>query len=83
MTASVTVSSRGGGAATGAAKAGGAQAKAGAAKAGGAQAKASGAQPKGKKALPKTGGAGDASPLALGAGVLLVGIGLLTRRIVG
>jgi LPXTG-motif cell wall-anchored protein len=35
-----------------------------------------------KKELPKTGGDGSASLLALGAGALLVGGGLLARRIV-
>ncbi len=65
------------------AKAGGAEAKAGAteapkaeAKAGGAEAKAGGA----KAELPKTGG--GASLLALGAGALLVGGGLVARRII-
>ena len=58
------------------AKAGTAEAKAGEAKAGGAEAKAGG------KELPKTGGvAGTASLLGLGAGALLVGGGLLARRI--
>ena len=67
------------------AKAGGAEAKAGEAKAeapkaeakagGGAEAKAGGA----KAELPKTGG--GASLLALGAGALLVGGGLVARRI--
>ncbi|MDP8952424.1 MAG: LPXTG cell wall anchor domain-containing protein [Actinomycetota bacterium] len=32
--------------------------------------------------MPKTGGSGSASLLALGAGALLVGGGLLARRIV-
>jgi LPXTG-motif cell wall-anchored protein len=55
------------------AKAGKAEAKAPEAKAGGAEA----------KALPKTGGvAGAASLLGLGAGALLVGGGLLARRII-
>ncbi len=63
------------------AKAGGAEAKAGgaeakAAPAGGAQAQAGGA----KAELPKTGG--GASLLALGAGALLVGGGLVARRII-
>ncbi len=74
------------------AKAGGAEAKAGEApkaeaKAGGAEAKAGGggggaqAQAGGAKAeLPKTGG--GASLLALGAGALLVGGGLVARRII-
>ena len=53
------------------AKAGGAEAKAG-----GAEAKAGGA----KAELPKTGG--GASLLALGAGALLVGGGLVARRII-
>src|SRR5918998_4307220 len=35
-----------------------------------------------KKQLPKTGGTGSASLLALGAGALLVGGGLLVRRLV-
>jgi LPXTG-motif cell wall-anchored protein len=35
-----------------------------------------------KKELPKTGGTGSASLLGLGAGALLVGGGLLARRIV-
>ena len=35
-----------------------------------------------KKEMPKTGGMGSASLLALGAGALLVGGGLLVRRIV-
>ena len=79
------------------AKAGGAEAKAGEAKAeapkaeakageapkaeakaGGAEAKAGGAEAKAE--LPKTGG--GASLLALGAGALLVGGGLLARRII-
>lgn len=34
-----------------------------------------------KKALPKTGGSGSASLLALGAGALLIGGGLLARKI--
>jgi LPXTG-motif cell wall-anchored protein len=34
-----------------------------------------------KKALPKTGGSGAASLLALGAGTLLVAAGLLARRL--
>ena len=59
------------------AKAGGAEAKAApAAQAGGAQAQAGGA----KAELPKTGG--GASLLALGAGALLVGGGLVARRII-
>ena len=59
------------------AKAGGAEAKASpAAQAGGAQAQAGGA----KAELPKTGG--GASLLALGAGALLVGGGLVARRII-
>ncbi len=61
------------------AKAGAAEAKAGAtpaAQAGGAQAQAGGA----KAELPKTGG--GASLLALGAGALLVGGGLVARRII-
>ena len=77
------------------AKAGGAEAKAGEApkaeakagggaeaKAGGAEAKAGGAAPKAeaKAELPKTGG--GASLLALGAGALLVGGGLVARRII-
>ena len=33
-----------------------------------------------KKEMPKTGGVGGASLLALGAGALLVGMGLLVRR---
>ena len=70
------------------AKAGGAEAKAGEAKAeapkaeakagGGAEAKAGGAEAKAE--LPKTGG--GASLLALGAGALLVGGGLVARRII-
>ncbi len=64
------------------AKAGGAEAKAEApkaeAKAGGAEAKAGGAEAKAE--LPKTGG--GASLLALGAGALLVGGGLVARRII-
>ncbi len=67
------------------AKAGGAEAKAGGAeapkaeaKAGGAEAKAGGAEAKAE--LPKTGG--GASLLALGAGALLVGGGLVARRII-
>jgi LPXTG-motif cell wall-anchored protein len=35
-----------------------------------------------KKELPKTGGSGSTSLLGLGAGALLVGGGLLSRRIV-
>ena len=72
------------------AKAGGAEAKAGAeapkaeAKAGGAEAKAGGSSGGGgggaKAELPKTGG--GASLLALGAGALLVGGGLVARRII-
>ncbi len=74
------------------AKAGGAEAKAGEAKAeapkaeakaGGAEAKAGGAEAKAGEAkaeLPKTGG--GASLLALGAGALLVGGGLVARRII-
>jgi LPXTG-motif cell wall-anchored protein len=78
------------------AKAGGAEAKAGEAKAGGAEAKAGeapkaeakaggGAEAKAggaeaKAELPKTGG--GASLLALGAGALLVGGGLVARRII-
>ena len=70
------------------AKAGKAEAKAGEAKAeakaGKAEAKAE--EKKGKeekKELPKTGGsAGSASLLALGAGALLVGGGLIARRII-
>ena len=59
------------------AKAGKAEAKAPEAKAGKAEAKAGEA-----KELPKTGGvAGTASLLGLGAGALLVGGGLLARRI--
>jgi LPXTG-motif cell wall-anchored protein len=64
------------------AKAGKAEAKAGEAK---AEAKAAPAEAKAgeKKELPKTGGsAGSASLLALGAGALLVGGGLLARRII-
>ena len=38
-------------------------------------------QPKAKAELPKTGGSNVASLFALGAGVLLVGAGLLLRRI--
>ena len=73
------------------AKAGGAEAKAGGAEAkageapkaeakagGGAEAKAGGAEAKAE--LPKTGG--GASLLALGAGALLVGGGLVARRII-
>jgi LPXTG-motif cell wall-anchored protein len=37
-------------------------------------------KPEEKKALPPTGGVGSASLLALGAGALLVGGGLLARR---
>jgi LPXTG-motif cell wall-anchored protein len=59
------------------AKAGKAEAKAPEAKAGKAEAKAE------AKELPKTGGvAGTASLLGLGAGALLVGGGLLARRII-
>src|SRR5947209_6678257 len=59
------------------AKAGKAEAKAPEAKAGAAEAKAE------AKALPKTGGvAGTASLLGLGAGALLVGGGLIARRII-
>jgi LPXTG-motif cell wall-anchored protein len=36
-----------------------------------------------KKELPKTGGNGSASLVGLGTGVLLVGDGLLVRKIVG
>jgi LPXTG-motif cell wall-anchored protein len=69
------------------AKAGKAEAKAGEAeaKAAPAEAKAGKAEAKAgeKKELPKTGGsAGSASLLALGAGALLVGGGLLARRII-
>jgi hypothetical protein len=39
-------------------------------------------KPEEKKALPPTGGVGSASLLALGAGALLVGGGLLARRFV-
>jgi LPXTG-motif cell wall-anchored protein len=66
------------------AKAGGAEAKAGEAPkaeakaGGGAEAKAGGAEAKAE--LPKTGG--GASLLALGAGALLVGGGLVARRII-
>ncbi len=67
------------------------------AKAGGTEAKAKAEAPKAKaeekkakaeakkeekKEMPKTGGLGSASLLALGAGVLLVGGGLLMRRMV-
>ncbi len=66
------------------AKAGGVEAKAApapAAPVGGAQAQAGGSSGGGAKAeLPKTGG--GASLLALGAGALLVGGGLLARRII-
>ena len=65
------------------AKAGKAEAKAGEAK---AEAKAGKAEAKAKeekKELPRTGGsAGSASLLALGAGALLVGGGLIARRII-
>ncbi len=76
----------------GEAKAGKAEAKAGEAKAGEAKAKAepgkaeakagkAEAKAEEKKELPKTGGsAGSASLLALGAGALLVGGGLIVRR---
>ncbi len=69
----------------GEAKAGKAEAKAAPAeaKAGKAEAKAGKAEAKAeeKKELPKTGGgAGSASLLALGAGALLVGGGLIARR---
>ena len=43
--------------------------------------KAEGKKSEGKKELPKTGGSGTASLLALGTGVLLVTGGLLARRI--
>ena len=63
------------------AKAGGAEAKAGGAEAKAAPAPAAQAQAGGAKAeLPKTGG--GASLLALGAGALLVGGGLVARRII-
>ena len=74
--------------------AGGAKAKAGCpdvppeAKAGDVVAKADCPEPKKeekkeeKKELPKSGGTGSASLLALGAGALLVGGGLLARRFV-
>ena len=54
------------------------------AKAGDVVAKAESEPPKKeeKKELPKTGGTGSASLLALGAGGLLVGGGLLARRFV-
>jgi LPXTG-motif cell wall-anchored protein len=47
----------------------------------GAPAPAPPPQPKAKAELPKTGGSNVASLFALGAGVLLVGAGLLLRRI--
>ena len=63
-----------------------AEAKKSEAKASSTQAKAEGKKAEEKKAeekkeLPKTGGSGTASLLALGTGVLLVGGGLLARRI--
>ena len=61
------------------AKAGGTEAKA-EAKAAKAEAKKAEAKKEEKKDLPKTGGVGGASLLALGAGALLVGGGLLIRR---